>query len=48
MNENSYKRRLEEVAYIINGKVLNKLTGKQISAVIPVHVFGHIGDIESY
>ncbi len=35
------EKRLEEIAYKKNGKVFNKVTGKRIAALIPVHVFGN-------
>ena len=34
------KKRLEEIAIRKNGKVFNKITGRRIAAILPVHVFG--------
>lgn len=34
-------RRLSTIAIKSDGQLLNKLTGKRIAAVMPVHVFGH-------
>lgn len=34
------RKRLEEIAIRKNGKVFNKITGRRIAAILPVHVFG--------
>lgn len=39
--------RLDSIAKIENGSIFNCLTGKKISAIIPVHVFGHPADCSS-
>lgn len=38
---------LSAIAVIREGQCYNNLTGRRISHVIPVHVFGHIGDLDS-
>ena len=40
------EKRLNEVALKKEGKIINKLSGKKISAVVPVHVFGMPANIE--
>ena len=37
---------LSEISHISNGSCINKNTGKKISAIIPVHIFGHPCKIE--
>ena len=39
-------KRLKEIALIKNGKIFNKNTGRRITAVIAVHVFGLISKIK--
>ena len=34
------RKRLEEIAIRKHGKVFNKITGRRIAAILPVHVFG--------
>ncbi|GHU59734.1 aminotransferase DegT [Spirochaetia bacterium] len=46
MSPESLKNFLEEYAEVITGKCINKKTGKQIKAVIPMHTFGHPVRIE--
>ena len=38
---------LSSIAVIREGQCFNSLTGRRISHIIPVHVFGHIGDLNS-
>ena len=38
---------LNEISEIRNGICYNKLTGKRITAVVPMHVFGHPVDLET-
>ena len=38
---NSLNRRLEEVGEFKKGNLINKFTGRRISAIIPVHIFGN-------
>ena len=40
LSPTSLKKRLQEVAEIKNGKCYNKITGKRISACVPMHTFG--------
>ena len=40
MSPTALEKRLNEVAFFKKGKVFNKVTGNEIAAVIPVHVFG--------
>ncbi len=40
------EKRLNEVALKREGKIINKFSGKKISAVVPVHVFGMPANIE--
>jgi aminotransferase in exopolysaccharide biosynthesis len=47
MSAESLKRFLLENTEIKNGKCINKNTGKQIKAVIPMHTFGHPVKIEN-
>lgn len=37
---------LAETTINKDGKTINKKNGKQISAIMPVHIFGHIGQME--
>jgi len=37
---------LNEISEIRNGSCYNKLTGKKIAAVVPMHVFGHPVDLD--
>lgn len=37
---------LERITTFKNGRLCNIKTGRTISAIMPVHVFGHIGDID--
>lgn len=37
---------LSEISYISDGTCINKNTGKKISAIVPVHIFGHPCKIE--
>ena len=37
---------LEEKTQVSEGKCINKATGKVIKAIIPVHIFGHLADME--
>ncbi|MDK2821921.1 MAG: perosamine synthetase [Clostridia bacterium] len=46
MSPESLRRFLNECTEVRNGKLCNKYTGKKISAVVPVHVFGHPCRIE--
>ena len=39
------EKRLDDVAEIKNGEVINKITNKIIKAIMPVHVFGNPADI---
>lgn len=36
---------LEKIAVKTNGVWCNRATGRRLAAILPVHVFGHIGDI---
>tara|TARA_A100001035_G_scaffold275552_1_gene269128 strand:+ start:263 stop:1462 length:1200 start_codon:yes stop_codon:yes gene_type:complete len=47
MSPKSLERRLEKIAYKKEGKVYNKETGRRISALLPVHVFGVPADLIS-
>jgi perosamine synthetase len=38
---------LEEVAEIRDGRTYNRLTGRRLAAVVPMHTFGHPVDIEA-
>ena len=38
---NRSRKRLEEIAEKKNEQIYNKISGKRIAAVIPVHVFGN-------
>lgn len=38
---------LGEVAVIREGQCFNSATGRRISHIVPVHVFGHVGDLNS-
>ena len=38
---------LEKCVKVINGKSINKHTGRIISAIVPVHIFGIICEIEA-
>jgi perosamine synthetase len=38
---------LQEIAEIRNGKTYNKLTGKRIAAIVPMHTFGHSVDLDA-
>jgi len=40
------EKRLDQIAFIRDGKVFNKITGNKITAVLPVHVFGLAAKIE--
>ncbi len=40
------EERLDQIAFLKNGQVFNKVTGNRISAVLPVHVFGLPSKIE--
>lgn len=41
MSPDSLKRFIENNCKFEGGKLFNKITGKQISAVVPMHTFGH-------
>lgn len=41
MSPDSLKRFIENNCKFENGKLVNKITGNQISAVVPMHTFGH-------
>ena len=41
MSPNSLKNFLKNYTFTENGKVFNKITKKQISAIVPMHTFGH-------
>jgi len=41
MDPTSLTRQLQSLAKTYQGKVYNKYTGRRISAILPVHVFGH-------
>lgn len=41
MSPESLKNFLKEYTKVKNGQVYNKYTGRKISAVVPVHIFGH-------
>ena len=47
MSPKSLERRLEKIAYKKEGKVYNRETGRRISALLPVHVFGIPADLIS-
>jgi perosamine synthetase len=38
---------LEEITYLRDGECFNRLTGRRISALVPMHTFGHPVDIEA-
>jgi len=38
---------LNRIAFIKNGKCINRKTKKRIKAILPVHIFGHACDIEN-
>jgi aminotransferase in exopolysaccharide biosynthesis len=44
MNPSALAERLERVAERRDGQLLNRQTGRRLSAVLPVHVFGHPAD----
>ncbi|MDK2954745.1 MAG: perosamine synthetase [Desulfovibrionales bacterium] len=46
MNSESLAARLEAVAEIRDGACVNKETGRRISAVVPMHAFGHAADLD--
>lgn len=37
---------LKEVAILENGSCINRVSSRRISAIVPMHTFGHIGKIE--
>lgn len=41
MSSESLKRFFEKETKLIDGSCVNKKTGKKISAIVPVHIFGH-------
>lgn len=41
MSLESLKRFVENNCKLENGKLINKITGRQISAIVPMHTFGH-------
>lgn len=47
MSATSLEQRLEEIGVRTDKGVVNRLTGRRIAAVLPVHVFGFPADIES-
>ncbi len=47
MSPHALDERLKEIAYKKNGKVYNRQTGRRISAILPVHVFGVPADLDS-
>tara|TARA_Y100001968_G_scaffold263909_1_gene252634 strand:- start:4998 stop:6212 length:1215 start_codon:yes stop_codon:yes gene_type:complete len=47
LSADSLSKRIEEIGEIKNGLLYNKLTGRKISAVIVVHVFGNPANIFS-
>ena len=44
MDPSALAERLERVAERRDGQLLNRQTGRRLSAVLPVHVFGHPAD----
>lgn len=47
MSPAALEAHLNEIAERRDGKVFNKLTGRRIAALMPVHVFGHPVDMEA-
>ena len=45
MSPKALERRLNEIATLVSGRLINKETGRRISAVLPVHVFGNPAQI---
>lgn len=45
MDSRALSARLEHIAVQRNGQVFNRETGRRISAVLPVHVFGHPAEV---
>ena len=41
LDPSSIRNWLEKIADVRNGKCINKETGSRISAIVPVHIFGH-------
>ena len=41
------KKRLDEISIFKNGSVFNKITGRRISAILPVHIFGNPSNINA-
>lgn len=46
MDTSKLEEFLEEQCHYIDGKVINKKTGKQVKAIVVVHVFGNPADME--
>ena len=46
MDPKALQKRLEAIAEKRNGVLLNRITGRRLAAVLPVHVFGHPALIE--
>ena len=42
---NALEKRINEIAKESDGMLINKLTGRRIAAVLPVHVFGNPADV---
>jgi perosamine synthetase len=47
LDVNKLRAYLEEISNIKDGKLYNTKTGKRISAIIPVHIFGHPVDMDA-
>ena len=41
LSPNALRKRLQDIGKIKDGSVINKITNRKISAIVPVHVFGH-------
>lgn len=47
MDADKLARRLDRVAERRAGGVFNRETGRRIAAILPVHIFGHAGDLDA-
>lgn len=46
LDADALRRRLQEIAVERNGEILNKVSGKRISAIVVVHSLGHLADVQ--
>src|SRR5690606_4730703 len=45
VDPDALRSHLTSLATIEQGRAINRLTGRRISALMPVHVFGHLADM---